>query len=270
DGVTPNDALDADTGPNNMQNYPVLTAAYTDAAGTTVRGILNSKPNTTFRIEFFTSTAVDASGFGEGRQYLGFVSATTDGQGNADYRKESPALAAGNFITATATDSANSTSEFSSAIGVGAPASFVLGQSDHQVYINLDPNPGKFGFAKLVAPGVFQSIAAGAYGVAHNPVVFGLGSDQKVYEARFDAKGAFVDGWGLVAPGAFQTIAVGSYASDNRPMLFGLGTAAGGNKVYAARFDNQGHLLSGWFAVAPGSFSSIAVGNYGLGKTEVF
>jgi len=38
DGVTPNDAGDADSGPNNLQNYPLLTGI----TATTVTGTLNS------------------------------------------------------------------------------------------------------------------------------------------------------------------------------------------------------------------------------------
>ena len=62
DGVTPNDASDADTGGNNLQNFPVLTPA---AGGVT--GTLNSTPNATFRIEFFSSATCDPSATAKGR-----------------------------------------------------------------------------------------------------------------------------------------------------------------------------------------------------------
>lgn len=116
DGVTPNDAGDADTGPNNRQNYPVLTAA--NVTGTTsVTGTLNSTPARTFRIEFFSSPAVDPSGFGEGRVFLGFTNVTTDAGGNAAIAATVPAVAAGTVITSTATDlTTNDTSEFSNAV----------------------------------------------------------------------------------------------------------------------------------------------------------
>ena len=65
DGPTPNDPLDADTGPNNLQNYPVLTGA----TQTTVAGTLNSTPNTTFTLEFFSNTECDPSGYGEGETF---------------------------------------------------------------------------------------------------------------------------------------------------------------------------------------------------------
>src|SRR5262249_37267336 len=46
--VNTNDTCDADTGPNNLQNYPVLTKASSDDISTTVQGTLNSKTSTTF------------------------------------------------------------------------------------------------------------------------------------------------------------------------------------------------------------------------------
>src|SRR5205823_4776190 len=40
-GVTPNDAKDPDTGPNNLQNKPVLNFATSASATTTISGALN-------------------------------------------------------------------------------------------------------------------------------------------------------------------------------------------------------------------------------------
>src|SRR5439155_27181143 len=78
-GVTPNDAGDGDSGPNNLQNFPVLTGASSSASGGTfITGTLNSTPNRTFTIEFFASTIGDPSGFGEGALPLGLTTVTTD------------------------------------------------------------------------------------------------------------------------------------------------------------------------------------------------
>src|SRR5262245_48734040 len=58
-GVTPNDPLDPDGGPNDLQNFPVLNATTLEPGGNrTVTGTLDSTPNTNFRIEFFASSAV--------------------------------------------------------------------------------------------------------------------------------------------------------------------------------------------------------------------
>src|SRR5207253_476264 len=51
DGVTPNDATDSDSGPNNLQNFPVLTNVQSIEGVTTIFGQLTNSPNTTFRLE---------------------------------------------------------------------------------------------------------------------------------------------------------------------------------------------------------------------------
>ena len=113
-GVTLNDTGDADTGSNNLQNYPVLTTAMSGASGATVQGTFNSMPNMTFRVEFFSNPACDPSGFGEGQSFIGAQSVTTDASGNATVSfTSSGAVAAGQFITSTATDPNGNTSEFS-------------------------------------------------------------------------------------------------------------------------------------------------------------
>src|SRR5207249_3787738 len=84
DGVTPNDPGDADTGPNNLQNAPVLTSATVSGSSfVTVKGTFNSTPNTLFTIEFFTSAQADPSGFGEGQTLLGSFTVTTGATGDA-------------------------------------------------------------------------------------------------------------------------------------------------------------------------------------------
>ena len=63
-GVTLNDTGDADTGPNDLQNFPVLTSVTNGGGMTTINGRLNSAANTTYRIEFFGNTSIDPTGFG--------------------------------------------------------------------------------------------------------------------------------------------------------------------------------------------------------------
>jgi len=113
DGVTPNDVGDGDTGPNNLQNFPVLTSA-TSGGGITINGTLDSAASTQFRLELFSNSACDPSGHGEGESLLGSIDVTTDGSGNASFNVNFPVAApAGQLITATATDPNNNTSEFS-------------------------------------------------------------------------------------------------------------------------------------------------------------
>ena len=113
DGVTANDPGDGDAGPNNLQNFPVLSAATSNGGSTGVRGSLNSSPATSFTIEFFASPVCDGSGNGEGQTSLGATAVTTDGSGNAAIDVTLPAPSVGQVVTATATDAAGNTSEFS-------------------------------------------------------------------------------------------------------------------------------------------------------------
>jgi CSLREA domain-containing protein len=113
-GVQPNDAGDADRGANELQNYPVLTSA----SGNTIAGTFNSAANTSFRLELFANREPDPSGNGEGERFLGAMSVTTNGSGNASFSFASPTSFSGQYVSATATDPVNNTSEFSGALFV--------------------------------------------------------------------------------------------------------------------------------------------------------
>ncbi len=148
DGVTPNDDDDGattetdpdfDGGPNNLQNFPELFTATNTGGVTTVTGSLNSFPNTSFRIELFSNTQLHPSGFGGGENFLGFVNATSNADGDAPFTfTASQTVPAGRFITATATLlidlddvpatplAALETSEFSAGIVVSGGPSAVL------------------------------------------------------------------------------------------------------------------------------------------------
>lgn len=121
DGVTANDPGDADPGPNNLQNSPVLVSASSPGLTTIVQGTLASAPNTVYKVDFFWSPSCDSSGQGEGENYLDSADVTTDGSGNASFvltlNRQSPL---GSVITATATDPGGNTSEFSNCVLVPA------------------------------------------------------------------------------------------------------------------------------------------------------
>ncbi|MBX3385334.1 MAG: tandem-95 repeat protein [Phycisphaeraceae bacterium] len=101
DGVTPNDQLDLDTGPNDLQNYPVITSL---TANGQVTATLNSRANMRYVVEFFASPTPDASGFGEGDKFLGSVVVMTNGSGNADINFSFTPEAGRPWITSTATE----------------------------------------------------------------------------------------------------------------------------------------------------------------------
>jgi len=121
DGVTFNDPGDADTGPNNLQNFPALTTAVSSGGNTDIRGTLNSAANTSYKLELFSNPTCNSSGFGEGQQFLDSVKVTTDASGNASFSKTLVGLTLpnGSAVTATATDPDNNTSEFSACLLAG-------------------------------------------------------------------------------------------------------------------------------------------------------
>jgi hypothetical protein len=118
DGVTQNDDGDVDTGPNDLLNFPTLRAQATNG-DVVITATMDSSPNATYTVEFFSNTECDPSGYGEGMTLLGTASVTTDatGVGAATFTTARGALT-GNVFTATATDEVGNTSEFSQCTAV--------------------------------------------------------------------------------------------------------------------------------------------------------
>src|SRR5262249_31994700 len=101
DGVTANHPGGVDQGPNDLQNYPVLSSAAT-TTGSVITGTLNSVPNTNFRIGFYSNTV--GPDFRAGEEILGFTDVTTDANGDAMFTFVPPIpVPVGRFVTSTAT-----------------------------------------------------------------------------------------------------------------------------------------------------------------------
>ena len=184
-GVTANDNCDTDSGPNNLQNFPVLTSAVAGVVNTTIQGTLNSIPSTTFRIEFFANASCDNSGNGEGQTFLGFTNTTTDASCNANFSFSVPnASMTGPIITATATDPGNNTSEFSACRTVLFPtiqfsaASYPVGEGDKRV----DTTITRIGDTSLAASVSFAT--SDLAGTQNCNVTTGVASSRCDYETR--------------------------------------------------------------------------------------
>jgi hypothetical protein len=109
-GATANDPGDADEGPNDLQNRPVVTSAKTAGGTTTIQAKLNSTPSDPFVVEFYSSPSGN-----EGKKLVASKAVSTDPSGNVAFSVvPSEAVAAGQRITATATNVVDAnTSEFS-------------------------------------------------------------------------------------------------------------------------------------------------------------
>ncbi len=136
DGVTPNDPVpDADLGPNGLQNFPVISdvevTSYGDAKQVMFDLTIGAAPNTTYRLQVFSSPFCGKSGYGEGKKIFFSHDITTDSNGLYEFNELNdwyPVNIIGPCLTATATlmEGANAvaTSEFS--LGVMAWEPFKL------------------------------------------------------------------------------------------------------------------------------------------------
>lgn len=119
-GLSPNDKLDADAGGNDLQNFPELFFA-DGPFPLRVVGTMESKPNESYTIEFFSTDVKDSTGYGEGKTFLTAQTVGTDSTGFGYFNFVIPtSVSSGMFITATATDFNGSTSEFSKCVEVKA------------------------------------------------------------------------------------------------------------------------------------------------------
>jgi hypothetical protein len=123
-GVVPNAQTPSGSGPNNLQNFPVIASAVTKGGATTVQGTLQSTPNTAYEVQVFSDPTPGASGYGEGQVYLGQTSVTTGANGLATFAlTSSTVVPVGQVVAATAIDSSGNTSEFSKAVTVTSTVS---------------------------------------------------------------------------------------------------------------------------------------------------
>lgn len=103
----------AATNANRLQNFPTLSNSVSGTA-TLIRGSFDSALGKTYSLEFFSSPAADPSGYGEGQVFLGHTNLAIGTLSPTNFTVVIPGtVPAGWVITATATDPANNTSEFS-------------------------------------------------------------------------------------------------------------------------------------------------------------
>lgn len=117
DGVSANDPLDADAGPNTSQNFPVLTQARRDATGVIANVSLNSTPSTSFRLRYCFVATPDQSGNGECDQPIVGVTQTVTTDASGNFSGQTPTLPTTTLTHLTATAAVvagifESTSEF--------------------------------------------------------------------------------------------------------------------------------------------------------------
>lgn len=254
---TANDAGDTDSGVNQLQNFPVLTEGRIDPGQTRLVGSLNSHASTTFQIDFYSSPTPDPSGNGEGDQYLGSASVTTDATGNASFTTVLNVQAAGRYLTATATDTAGNTSEFAT----NRVATSTLPPTTFTVTTVADAGPGSLRQALLDAD---ASVAGAPHTIRFN--IPGDGPHLITPQTALPVpalEAVIIDGF--TQPGARpNTLAVGNDAQvkvvldgTDQPVDHGLRFVVPGNTIRGlsiVSFRFNGLLLGGSNNVVEGCF----------------
>jgi hypothetical protein len=189
--VTPNDSLDTDTGPNNLQNYPVLSSAAVSSSGSvTIQGILTSAPGDAFTIQFFSNSGCDPSLHGEGQKFLGSTVLATNAAGIVTFTVTlpGPVVMCSSTVTATATDSAGNTSEFSPCRPVTGqycpeidvfPIPFDLGIIPKDTFVNKLLTVRNKGTAPLVVTPVHPPIPVSPFQLVSSTEPFTLQRGQR-------------------------------------------------------------------------------------------
>ena len=236
DAVTSNDPGDSDTGANDLQNFPIITSAVSDAASTTIQGTLNSTANFTFTLQFFANSTCDPSGFGEGEKFIGTDTVTTNGSGDASFTLTfaTPTLI-NEWVTATATDSSGSTSEFSACniavISSNQPPTAVDDQytTPEDILLNI-PAGLPLTTIEPTLPSDLQ-LSTGTPRPESAPVAFDGSRYLVVFTQDTDIVGQFVDTSGA-ASGSLFTIGSGSGLQIQSVLAFN------GNHYFVVYFDD--------------------------------
>jgi hypothetical protein len=114
EGVTPNDPDDVDTGPNNLQNFPVIDSAVGDFADPLIYGTVTGNPYGTILVEIFANDVFDSSSYGEGRIPMVTKMVSMGSSDSVTFNVQlGDSLREGQYLSATAIDEAGNTSEFS-------------------------------------------------------------------------------------------------------------------------------------------------------------
>jgi hypothetical protein len=205
----PNSGISLAAGGNNLQNFPVLSAAVADST-TRVLGMLNSTPSTAFTLDFYANDVNKGSAgtYGQGQYYLGSVAVTTDSTGHASFNADGlAATTPGEWISATATDPAGNTSQFALDVQAVSPAS-VSGV----VFADFN-NDGQVDFGEQGIPGV--PITLSGTDTAGDPINL---------SQTTDASGTYVF---LDLPAGTYTITETQQPANYTPGIATVGTSGG-------------------------------------------
>jgi hypothetical protein len=261
---SPNDPGDTDSDlPNDKTNFPLLRRALLEGSVTRVIGELDGTPGETFRLEFFSSPAADPSGYGEARTFLGhLIHQVADGP--TLFIAELPAVAAGQFISATSTslrrlvNSREGTSEISLVVPVETVTVTTAADSGagslRSAIIAANSNPGAdtITLSPALAGQTFSLTTA--LPTITGPLVL-RGAPGVILSGRNAIRPLLIDAPGQQVTIEDLTIANGSSAQDGGGILVSAGTLVMNR---CAILDCTSGAAGGGLALANGTTATLA------------
>ena len=163
-----------------LPNYPILSSAADVGGNTVIQGRLHNSPNTTYRIEFFSNAQIRSFEFRRGedlsRRHLGHDRLERRRQlhGHAAHARQEPSR----FVTATATNSDGTTSEFSARLTIGD----VLGS----VYVVNTASDHDDGVANAADTSLREAIIAANNHPGLDTIEFDIGSGLQTIAPMID------------------------------------------------------------------------------------
>jgi hypothetical protein len=159
---------------NTGQNFPVLSDAYSGII-TRIRGTMDGKTGMAYGLQFFASPSGDSSGYGEGQVFLGQTNITLGSACSSNLTVYLPvSVPAGWVVTATATDAANNTSEFSDWVSViPVPPLHLAIPNQNQMSVSCTNNGGNFVLQQTysLTPPIQWTIVTNAPAIINNFLV---------------------------------------------------------------------------------------------------
>ena len=187
DGVTLNHAT-ATAGPNNFQNFPVITSVVSSGSSPIIGGTLSSVANTSFLIQFYSNDVATASGYGPGATLLGSATVTTDVNGMATFTASvSGSLSFGSLVSATATNlSTGDTSEFSLDVVYQlttqfSAAAYTVSETDGTATITVTRSSGSSTSDVNYATGGGTAVAGVNYTASSGTLIFSPGQTSQSF-----------------------------------------------------------------------------------------
>jgi hypothetical protein len=222
-----------------------LTSVATSITSTIINGTLTSTPNSTFTIQFFGSAVQDPTGANEGGQYLGQVTTATGPNGIATYSANLASLLQnGQYVTATATNSAGDTSAFS------APLTQIFGTVQFQMTdytvnegvgtatIEVTRTGGSGGYFTInYATADGTAIAGNNYQAASGTLTFNPGVDSQTFTVTIndDGKPSADSSLSLSLSDPIGPIVIGTQSSATLNIL--------GNEPGAIQFQTENYTV---------------------------